>query len=92
MIKTDLIDKFAKEMDISKQESERSVKTFFQILKEAIETGEEIEIRKFGSFRFRERKSHPGLNFKTGEVIQVPSRTDIVFKPSRLLRIKKENE
>ncbi|MCK4430881.1 MAG: HU family DNA-binding protein, partial [Candidatus Aminicenantes bacterium] len=53
MIKADLINKIAKEMSISKQEAETGVNLFFQTIKEAIMNGEEIELRGFGSFRFR---------------------------------------
>ncbi len=86
MIKADLINKIAKEMEISKQEAETGVTLFFQTIKEAIQNGEEIELRGFGSFRFRHRGARSGRNPRTGKPVQVPSKKILYFKPSKLLK------
>jgi nucleoid DNA-binding protein len=67
MIKADLINQIAKEMNISKQEAETGVNLFFQMIKDALQRGEEIELRGFGSFRFRQRQARSGRNPRTGE-------------------------
>ena len=86
MIKADLINKIAREMDIPKQEAEEGVNLFFHSIKEAILRGEEIEIRGFGSFRFRKRTSRSGRNPRTGEPVKVPPKKVLYFKPSKLLK------
>lgn len=86
MIKADLINRIAKEMDIPKQEAEEGVNLFFQTIKNAILKGEEIEIRGFGSFRFRKRTSRSGRNPRTGEPVKVPPKKVLYFKPSKLLK------
>jgi integration host factor subunit beta len=86
MIKADLINKIAREMDIPKQEAEEGVNLFFHSIKEAILRGEEIEIRGFGSFRFRKRTSRAGRNPRTGEPVKVPPKNVLYFKPSKLLK------
>lgn len=86
MIKADLINKIAREMNIPKQEAEEGVNLFFQSIKEAILRGEEIEIRGFGSFRFRKRTSRAGRNPRTGEPVKVPPKRVLYFKPSKLLK------
>lgn len=86
MIKADLIGKIAKEMNISKQEAETGVNLFFQTIKEAIMNGEEIELRGFGSFRFRHREAREGRNPRTGEPVDVPPKKVLYFKPSKLLK------
>ncbi len=86
MIKADLISKIARELDISKQEAEEGVNLFFQSIKEAILKGEEIEIRGFGSFRFRKRTSRAGRNPRTGALVKVPPKKVLYFKPSKLLK------
>ena len=86
MIKADLINKIAKEMNISKQEAESGVNLFFQTIKEALERGEEIELRGFGSFRFRQRQARSGRNPRTGEPVNVPPKKVLYFKPSKLLK------
>jgi integration host factor subunit beta len=86
MIKADLVNKIAREMDIPKQEAEEGVNLFFHSIKEAILRGEEIEIRGFGSFRFRRRTSRAGRNPRTGEPVKVPPKKVLYFKPSKLLK------
>lgn len=86
MIKADLVDKIAKELSISKQEAELGVNVFFETIKEAILKGEEIEVRGFGSFRFRRRTSRTGRNPRTGEPVKVPPKKIVYFKPSKLLK------
>jgi integration host factor subunit beta len=86
MIKADLINKISKEMKISRQEAETGVNLFFEILKEALLKGEEIELRGFGSFRFRQRDSRSGRNPRTGEPVRVPPKRVLYFKPSKLLK------
>jgi integration host factor subunit beta len=86
MIKAELIDIVSRELNISKQEAETGVNMFFEAIKEAILKGEEIEIRGFGSFRFRQRASRSGRNPRTGELVKVPPKKVLYFKPSKLLK------
>lgn len=86
MIKADLVKKIAKEMDISRQEAETGVNLFFDTIKEALQKGEEIELRGFGSFRFRERGGRVGRNPRTGETVNVPPKKVLYFKPSKILK------
>ncbi len=86
MIKADLIGKIAEELDISKQEAETGVNLFFETIKDALQRGEEIELRGFGSFRFRSRAARSGRNPRTGEPVQVPPKKVLYFKPSKLLK------
>jgi len=86
MIKADLINKISKEMDISKQEAETAVNLFFKTLKNAILNGEEVELRGFGSFRFRNRGARLGRNPRSGKSVHVPPKKVLYFKPSKLLK------
>jgi len=86
MIKADLINQIAREMNISKQEAEAGVNLFFQMIKDALQRGEEIELRGFGSFRFRQRQERSGRNPRTGEPVKVPPKKVLYFKPSKLLK------
>ncbi|MGB8953091.1 MAG: HU family DNA-binding protein [Candidatus Aminicenantales bacterium] len=86
MIKADLINIIAKELNIPKQEAELGVNQFFETIKEAILRGEEIEVRGFGSFRFRKRPPRSGRNPRTGDPVKVPPKKILYFKPSKLLK------
>ena len=89
MIRSDLIKKIAKTRNISKQEAEDIVDAFLNTLKVTLENGEEIELRKFGSFRIREQGPRPGRNPKTGEEVEIPARKTVYFKPSKKLKIRR---
>jgi integration host factor beta subunit len=86
MIKADLINKIAEEMSISKQEAETGVNLFFETIKDALQRGEEIELRGFGSFRFRTRGARAGRNPRTGAPVKVPPKKVLYFKPSKILK------
>jgi integration host factor subunit beta len=86
MIKADLVSRISREMNLPKQEAEQGVDLFFQAIKDAILKGEEIEIRGFGSFRFRRRTSRAGRNPRTGAPVKVPPKKVLFFKPSKLLK------
>ncbi len=86
MIKADLVNRISAELDIPKQEAENGVNLFFETLRDAILKGEEIEIRGFGSFRFRKRTSRSGRNPRTGAPVKVPPKKVLYFKPSKLLK------
>jgi integration host factor subunit beta len=86
MIKADLVNRISEELDIPKQEAEDGVNLFFETLRDAILKGEEIEIRGFGSFRFRKRTSRSGRNPRTGAPVKVPPKKVLYFKPSKLLK------
>lgn len=86
MIKADLINKISRKMNISRQEAESGVNLFFQTIKETLLKGEEIELRGFGSFRFRRRSSRSGRNPRTGDSVDVPPKKVLYFKPSKLLK------
>ncbi len=53
---------------------------------EALESGERIEIRDFGSFDVRQRSARLARNPKTGESVHLPVKKKIHFKPGKEMR------
>jgi integration host factor subunit beta len=51
-----------------------------------LQTGHEVEIRGFGSFRFRNRAPRKGRNPKTGEKVDVPPKRIPYFKMGKELK------
>jgi integration host factor subunit beta len=45
-----------------------------------------VELRGFGSFRLRERKSRRGRNPKTGENVHVLAKKVAYFRPGKMLK------
>ncbi len=86
MTKAQLIDEVARVADLSRKQAELIIDVFFQSVVNALERGEKIELRGFGSFRIRQRNARQGRNPKTGETVSVPAKRIPYFKPGRELK------
>src|SRR5260370_1823732 len=86
LTKADLIEEVLKVTELPRKESETIVETIFDSIIEAIQKGEKIEIRGFGSFRTRQPKGRVGRNPNTGEQAEVPAKRIHFFKPSHALK------
>ena len=91
MTKSGLIEEVAKRTPhISKKDTEVVVNTIFDSMIDSLKAGDRIEIRGFGTFKVRKRKTRMARNPRTGEAVEVPSRSVPVFKPSKHLRARVE--
>ena len=86
LTKADLVEGVASSANVSKKEAEAIVQVFLQSLVSALQGGEGIELRGFGSFRFRERGARSGRNPRTGESVQVPAKRVVYFKMGKELK------
>jgi len=87
MTKSELIDAVAlANGDITRKEAEFVVTTIFSSISEELAKGGRIELRGFGSFSVKKREARIGRNPKTGDAVEVPSKTVPHFKPGKELR------
>jgi integration host factor subunit beta len=86
MTKADLIDEISRLAEVTRKDSEVIVETIFDSIVRSLRAGDKIEIRGFGSFRTRQRKSRIGRNPKTGDRVEVPAKKIPFFKPSKELK------
>src|ERR1700676_5207561 len=86
MTKADLVEKVTRLGDLTRRDGEVIVETIFESVIGALQGGDKIEIRGFGSFRIRQRNPRIGRNPKTGERVEVPAKRVPYFKPSKELR------
>ena len=84
--KADLVEQVIQATDLSRNDSETVVETIFESIIQALQTGDKIEIRGFGSFRTRQRRGRIGRNPKTGAKVEVPPKRIPFFKPSKELK------
>lgn len=71
---------------ISKKDCARVVDAFLDAVKEALQEQKNIEVRGFGTFKIRQRKTRMARNPRTGSPVEVSARPVPVFKPSKDLR------
>ena len=86
MTKAELVEEVARVSDLTKKHSEVIVNTVFDSIIEALHKDEKIELRGFGSFRIRHRRSRQGRNPKTGDKVDVPAKKIPYFKPGKELK------
>jgi integration host factor subunit beta len=86
MTKADLVEEVIRITELPRKDSEVVVETVFESIIQALQTGDKIEIRGFGSFRTRERRGRTGRNPKTGAKVDVPAKKIPFFKPSKELK------
>jgi integration host factor subunit beta len=86
MTKADLISIVADRLKITQVQSSIIVEAALRSVVNALRNGEEVEIRGFGSFRFRNRAPRKGRNPKTGEKVDVPPKKIPYFKMGKELK------
>ena len=84
--KADLVEEVVRVTELPRKESEAVVETIFESIIGALQGGDRIEIRGFGSFRTRQRRGRTGRNPKTGAKVEVPPKKIPFFKPSNELK------
>jgi DNA-binding protein HU-beta len=84
--KGELIDRAAKDVNITKSEASELLEAFLEGIKDALRKGDKVTIIGFGSFSISERKARKGRNPKTGEPIDIPASKAPKFTPSEALK------
>ncbi len=86
MTKADLVEQVASEAEMTKKDAEQLVEIIFDSIIGALNKGDKIELRGFGSFRVRERDARQGRNPKTGTAVSIPAKRVAYFKPGKELK------
>src|SRR5262245_3997654 len=86
MTKADIVDQIAERTGLTKKDVAETVDSFLNAVARALSNGHHIEIRGFGTFRVKDRKSRIARNPRTGEAVPVPPRKAPVFKVSKELK------
>jgi DNA-binding protein HU-beta len=86
LIKLDIINEVVNRTGITKTKAEMAVETVFESMKRALAQGERIELRGFGIFNVRPRKTGIGRNPRTGAEVAIPPGKAVRFKPGKELQ------
>ena len=71
---------------LTKKRADIIVDTVFGNIAEALQQGEKVELRGFGSFRLGSREPRGGRNPRTGDRVDVPSKRVAYFRPGKELK------
>ena len=82
MTKAEIVDIISKGTGLTKVETAAVVDGFIATITYALQNGNHVELRGFGTFCLRERKEKNVPNPRTGEMMHIPHRIVPDFKPS----------
>ncbi|MBD9362330.1 integration host factor subunit beta [Methylomonas fluvii] len=89
MTKSEVIAAIAnKQPHLLQRDVELAIKNILGVLTTTLANGDRIEIRGLGGFSITHRDPRIGRNPKTGEIVSVPRRRTLHFKPGLSLRDK----
>jgi integration host factor subunit alpha len=88
LTKAQIIEAIAEHNGYTTKQSANVVETLLEIIKNNLESGEDVMISGFGKFCVKEKKKRKGRNPATGEDMMLPPKKVVTFKCSGKLRDK----
>lgn len=80
MNKADLIEKVAKDCDMTKVVAEQVLNSILSAITDSVVAGDKVSLIGFGTFSVSERAAREGRNPQTGKTIQISARKGVKFK------------
>ena len=90
LTKAEMAEKLYEELGLNKREAKEIVEMFFEEIRAALETGNQVKLSGFGNFDLRDKRQRPGRNPKTGEEIPISARRVVTFRPGQTLKARVE--
>lgn len=91
LTKAELAENLFQTVGLNKREAKELVDIFFEEIRFALESGEEVKLSGFGNFSLRDKGERPGRNPKTGEEIPISARRVVTFHAGQKLKARVEN-
>lgn len=86
LTKATLAEKIHRETGLTHKESMEMLEEVLDIIKGALQSGNELKIPRFGVFEVKAKRARKGRNPQTGESMILDARRVVTFKPSSLIR------
>ncbi|MBF0236160.1 MAG: integration host factor subunit alpha [SAR324 cluster bacterium] len=86
MVKVDIIREIQRQEGISFGDAEKIVNDILEMVKETLESGENVLISGFGKFELRDKTPRPGRDPKTKKSYEINERRVVTFYPSKVWR------
>ena len=90
LTKAYIAEKLYEELGLNKREAKEFVEAFFEEVRVALESGDQVKLSGFGNFDLRSKNERPGRNPKTGEEIPITARRVVTFRPGQKLKARVE--
>jgi integration host factor subunit alpha len=86
LTKAELAEMLFDHVGLNKREAKDMVEAFFDVIRDALESGDSVKLSGFGNFQLRDKPQRPGRNPKTGEAIPIAARRVVTFHASQKLK------
>lgn len=80
-----MTEKVAAKTELAKAEVEVVIDAVLELIGNALQSNERVDLRGFGSFVVKDRKERQGRNPRTGETITIAAKRDAGFRPGKEL-------
>ena len=87
LIKQDLIQRVVERTGLVRTKAEAAVDAIFDSMKQSLVEGDRIELRGFGVFTVKPRKTGVGRNPRTGAEVSIAPGKAVRFKPGKDLHV-----
>ncbi|HOV10167.1 MAG TPA: HU family DNA-binding protein [Bacteroidales bacterium] len=84
MTKAEIVAEIANKTGIEKLTVQTSVEAFMEAVKAAMQKGENVYLRGFGSFIVKKRAQKTGRNISKNTTIVIPAHNIPAFKPAKV--------
>jgi integration host factor subunit alpha len=85
-----MAERLFQQVGLNKREAKDFVDAYFEVVREALERGDQVKLSGFGNFELRKKNQRPGRNPKTGEEIPISARRVVTFRPGQKLKLRVE--
>ena len=86
MNKTELISAMSEKSELTKVDTEKSLKAFIDTVTDELKNGGKVQLVGFGTFEVGERAERQGRNPKTGETITIHASKSPKFKAGSVFK------
>ena len=86
LTKADIIESIQDKLGFTKSKSAETVEMLLEIMKRALESGDDVLISGFGKFCVKDKRQRKGRNPATGDDMMLAPRRVVTFKCSGRLR------
>ena len=86
LTKDQIINSIANQIGFTKNHSSEILETLLEIIKKALESGDDVMISNFGKFCVKEKAESKGRNISTGEDMILKPRRGVTFRWSFKLK------
>ena len=84
MQKSDVVSAIAEKLDMKQSKVNAVIDAYIEVIAEAYDNGERVDMRGFGTFMKKHRAAKVGRNIATNTPINLPEKDVLCFKPSKM--------